>query len=146
MKKTFFWNSKRTGVLFAALSLLLCGCADAAPAPPPPVRQVVTEVDVVCLGDAGRLTRHYTDPEKMEKVLNCLRLAASRELTEEPKQAPSGSSFRIILTLSDGSRVRYRQKKDFLLQKEDGPWQRIDPEQAAGLERLLEKTPGDDKR
>lgn len=125
----------------AGFGLLGCGKAPSPAAPPP--RRVVTQVDVTRNGPDRPLRRHYTQPGKMEEVLNYVRLLQSRIPSDRNPDAVPGALYQITLTLSDGGTVSYRQKGGLMLQKEAGPWQKIDPDLAMGFDELLEKTPSD---
>ena len=79
----------------------------------------------------------------MEYVLLYLRLLEPTGKPETDPDALADAVFEINVTLSDGSRQVYRQKAHRYLSLNGGPWKTIDPEQAAGLYRLIAKVPSD---
>ncbi len=120
------------------LVFLFCGgCSRRVTIPQSTAHRVVTEVHVFYQNGPIRAQRHYVSSEKMQAVLNYLRLLNPYGILTPAPEDLSGSDFDIVLTYSDGSEKHYRQYADLYLQEGDGQWQQIDPKKAAELSRLL---------
>ena len=128
---------------FAAL-LLLCGCSRLDPVSPSlPVCRVVTGIDISYENGPIRVRRSYTASEKMQQVLNYLRIIDPYGPPEEDPETATGSSFRITLSYSDGCEKVYLQKADRFMKTDGGEWKRIDPKRARELSRILGQTESD---
>lgn len=124
--------------------MLLCGCSANAQGPEPtPPLCVVTQVDVTCRSPGDILERHYTQPQKMEAVLNYLRLLEYRGQADCDPEQLIGNAYKIMVQLSDGCSHCYYQRADQYLSRDRKPWERIDPDQARQLYLLLVELPGD---
>ena len=131
---------KRILKILCLIPVLLCGCGKKAAKP---VMQVVTGVDISCQYEDAQISRHYTKSPKMEYALLYLRLLDTGKPPEIDPNTLDKPVFEIAVTLSDGSKDIYRQKAHRYFSKNGRPWQTIDPEQAAGLYRLIAKVPSD---
>ena len=128
-------------ILFAA-AFLLGGCSRLETLPPS-VCRVVTGVSVDFENRGLRARRNYTAAEKMQQVLNYLRIIDPYGNPEEDPEAAGGSSFRITLTYSDGHQKVYLQKSDRFMKTDDGVWKKIDPDRAVELGRILGRMESD---
>ncbi len=131
---------KRFLKILCLIPVLLCGCGKKAVRP---VAQVVTGVDISCQYEDVQILRHYTKSPKMEYALLYLRLLEPGKPPEIDPDTLDDEIFEITVTLSDNSQQVYRQKAHRYFSKNGRPWQTIDPEQAAGLYRLMAKIPSD---
>lgn len=121
----------------------LTGCTYyAPPGEDHPVR-VVTQIDVAAT-QAGEIFQfHYTEPEKMQTILQYLRRLEPDQFTPITPDTFRTDAYEICLTLSDGSQTVYHQIYNEYLQKNGGPWQSIDRALAASLPQLLANMPSD---
>lgn len=133
---------KKLLIVLCLSATLLCGCGKKDP-PPEPLARVVTQVDISCQHGHTLIRRHYTDPDKMEYVLLYLRLLKPRGKPEQDPEQLEHAVFEITVHLSDGNKRHYRQKAHRYFSRDSRPWELIDPAQAAGLYRLMEKVPSD---
>ncbi len=126
------------------LILLICGgCSRQAAMPQSTTHRVVTEIHVFYENGPIRTQRHYFTSEKMQAVLNYLRLLNPYGVATESPNSVSGSNFDIVLTYSDGGEKRYRQHADRYLQEGNGQWRQIDPKKALELSRILSQMESD---
>lgn len=123
---------------------LLCLCLTGSLGPASGPRfPVVTRVDVECRQGPVRQRRHYTDPVKMEWILNYLRMHRSLGPAQTDPDRLEGDSYTIFLELTDGSRLVYFQQADRYLSKDFHPWQKVDPAWGRSLYYLLQTLPSD---
>ena len=124
--------------------LILCGCGrnhtqsgtDAG-------IRVVTSIDISGITDQEVLQLRYTTPEKIDVILNYLRILRQRgQAFTDPEQLP-GNSFWITLNLSDGQQQLYRQHADKFLSKNNAPWHYVRQEHAEYLLLILQAMPSD---
>lgn len=125
---------------FSAIILYGCGTDNAQPKT---LCRVVTQVDISCQTEHMLMQRHYTHPEKMEYVLLYLRLLKPSGKPDTDPDQLDKDVYNITVYLSDGTRRQYRQKAHRYFSRDSRPWEMIDPAQAAGLYRLMEKIPSD---
>ena len=113
------------------IMLFLSGCSAK------PQYKVVTQVEV----SSGETRYRYHTPKKMEKFLYYLR---SLE-TWGPAQLDelTGVDYQILLTFSDGSTKRYRQRGTQSLAINNGGWCKVKDERGSKLPLLLEAVPPD---
>lgn len=104
---------------------------------------LVTQVDVVCRREYSTLTRHYTQPRKIEPILNYLRLLTYHGRPDTDPERMAGNAYEITLHYASGRKSIYRQRAEQFLSKDGEPWERIRPEQASLLFPLLQNTPSD---
>jgi hypothetical protein len=88
--------------------------------------------------------RVYTSENKMQRVLDYLRLIDPYGRPAVDPEFVAGSQFHIELAFSDGSRKIYRQKADRYMQIDGGDWQTINPARAEELSLLLGQMESDE--
>ena len=89
--------------------------------------RVVTQILVEESGTGGNRLLTYEQPEQMRQLLNWLRLMELQDpVLIDPDTFRSGS-FRITLSLSDGTNARYQQLHREFIQKNNGPWRPMIP-------------------
>lgn len=125
-------------VTIISFSLLMGGSSPSRANP----GRVVAEITVAWTEEGDAFQRRYSGQGEMNKMLHYLRHLDPAE-DSVPEEMPAGPSYDIRLLLSDGSTVQYVQKSLFYLQKDSGPWQRIDPEEAIRLPLILAAIEGD---
>ena len=126
-------------MLLAAMVLCLSGCAEKRENGGP----VVCEVDVTCRRGKQMQQFQYTQPGKMEMVLDYLRLQPDLGPVDADPERYAGEQIRIDVILSDGTaRVYYQQAGQFM-SRQLHPWQRIDPQRAEAFSQKLRKTATD---
>ena len=126
-------------ILFCFSAVIMSGCVRKNA----PHTRVVTQVDISCRQENYALHRHYTDPQKMEYVLLYLRLLKPEGRADSPPALTSQDLYEIKISMSDGTQRNYRQLAHRYFRKDTGPWELIDPKQAAGLYFLMQKLPSD---
>lgn len=123
-------------VIFSVL--ILTGCAGGQGADASTVQpRVVTGITVTYENGPISARRYYTTSAKMRAVLNYLRWIDPYGVPQEDPSTVSGSSFRIILSYSDGREKLYLQKADRYLMEEGQSWKQIDPDKAMTLGQIL---------
>jgi len=132
------------GILLAAV-FLLGGCSRLETLSPS-VCRVVTGISVDFEHRGLRANRNYTAAEKMQQVLNYLRIIDPYGNPEEDPETAEGSSFRITLSYSDGHQKVYLQKSDRFMKTDNGNWKKIDPDRALELGRILGRLESDPVR
>ncbi len=123
-------------LLLTAVMLTGCGRRQA-------LAVVVERVDVVCAYGETTLLRSYSQSRKMTALLSYLQWLAPKHKADCDPAALPGDVYQLTLFLSDGGKTVYRQKTNGYLQKNDGPWESIDPEKGAVLHTLLEEMESD---
>lgn len=123
-----------------AFLMLLTGCTGQKEMPS--VR-VVTQVDVTCSRDGQLLHRRYTAQEKMEPLLNYLRLLEPRGRARVDPERTRGNAYQITLHFSHGAPTVYYQRCERFLSKNRHPWQEVDSQFAGELYPILRDTPAD---
>ena len=129
-------NKHRFLGILLAVFFLLSGCSRLETLSPS-VCRVVTGISVDFENRGLRASRNYTAAEKMQQVLNYLRIIDPYGNPEEDPETAEGSSFRITLSYSDGHRKVYLQKSDRFMKTDNGSWKKIDPDRALELGRIL---------
>ena len=124
-------------IFLAVMCLSGCGRRAAAPI------RVVTGVEITTRSGQHTLSRSYTQPKKIQKVLDYLRLQEGEGFADMDPERLTGTTFVIDVTLSDGSHSLYYQQGDRYLSKKYHPWQKINAERAADFYQMLRKTPTD---
>lgn len=120
-------------IILLLLFFCLCGCSKQQR----PACNVVTQIDITCTYGNQQLQRCYTDSEKMQAVLLYMRLLRNDKTADTAAQPLAATDFQITVSMSDGTKRFYHQKDYRFFQKNDGGWQRIPPEQAMELYRLI---------
>lgn len=126
--------------IFALLTVLLTGCAVQ---PQEPSVRVVTRVDVTCNRDGQLLQRQYTETEKMQPLLNYLRLLEPRGLATVDPELVRGNAYEITLHFSQGAPTVYYQHSERFLSKNRHPWQKVDSHLSGELYPILRDLPSD---
>ena len=93
--------------------------------------RVVTQIQVTTVHDGQSIAKTYTGNDELESILTYLRLTAPTAKIEYEPDSFRSDSYTFILFYSDGNHTTYRQIYHDYLQKDSGPWQRIDAK--AGL-------------
>lgn len=124
-------------ILVLLATLLLAGCTPGDHSQQAPSCRIVEQIDVEFEDGPIRAVRHYTDPEKMRRVLNYLRSLMPLSPAQEAPEDSVGSLFRITLSHSDGCRRIYEQRSGRFLSENNGPWMRINPQKAQELSLIL---------
>ena len=138
-------NFKKIWIL-ATLCVLLAGCrSSASQQNADPICRVVTKVSVTYENGAIHANRFYTSAEKMQRILNYLRLIDPYGHPAEDPESSGGSNYRITLSYSDGCEKTYLQKSDRYLKEDGGPWKKIDPTEAEELGRLMGQMESDEQ-
>jgi len=126
------------------LAFLLCGCSGGKSVlSSAPDCRVVTGISVQFESGPIRFQRTYNASEKMQQILNYLRVIDPYGPPEEDPETAAGSSFRIELSYSDGCSKTYLQKGDRFMKEEGQAWKRIDPKRARELSQILGQMEGD---
>ena len=120
---------------------LLSGCGKTVPKPDTP--SVVTLVEVSALQNGKVVHYRYTQDDKMQAILSYLRSLRPGVYVPIEAETFRSDAYRISLTLSDGRIKIYHQLYDEFMQKDNGPWQRIDSARASSLPQLLKLIPSD---
>ena len=107
------------------------------------VPSLVVQIDVVCRREYSTFTRHYTQPRKIEPILNYLRMLTYHGRPETDPERLAGNAYEITLYYVNGQTSTYRQRADRYLSKDGQPWEKLRPEQAGLLFPLLESTASD---
>lgn len=121
------------------IMIALFGCQAQSPASP----RIVASVTVNWDREGHSFTRHYTDTEKMEAVLEYLRLLKTEQPAEAVFEYPEDASYCITVSLLDGTAHTYRQQQHRFFRREQMPWQEISPAQAAQLYGVLRQNKSD---
>ena len=109
------------------LLILLCSQLHPGyPTQPPKNVQVVTQIRLQATHDAKTVEKTYTDEESMVAILNYLRLLDPYEQDFIDPSTFRADAYEITLCYSDGTRRTYRQLYDEYLQKDGGPWKKIE--------------------
>lgn len=120
-------------ILVFLFVFLLAGCAKREQKPP----AVVTKVNVIYNHAGFDIMRSYTDTEKIEEILEYLRLQKTVGRAEMDPERLFGDVFRIEVLLSDGQRRVYRQYANRYISKDNRPWRKIKPGYGSGLYKIL---------
>lgn len=137
MEKT----AERTLILWVFVILItFCGCRQ-EPLETNPECVVVQRIEL----SRGALQRVYTQNEKMEKVLDYLRMADPYGQPEEDPLTTPGSRYQIRIYCSDGQQKSYYQISDRFLSSDGIHWQKIKKGMEGQLDALL-AMPSDEKK
>ena len=142
MNMGYFKKISIGGMVYAMVVLLLGCCSVCAPRRHTPYR-VIAEIQVVYQNQALETRQQFTQPEKLQRIVDYLRRIDPYGTPIEAPETVAGSDFYITLLYSDGSQRRYHQRADRYMRVEQGAWKRIDPDKALELSRLLGSMPSD---
>ena len=138
MRRIFLWILCVCG--------LLSGCYRKEPERPAetePLCRYVIRADVICRTGNVSQAKQYIREEKLQSVLNYLRLLEDvGDVPGLPKDV-SGADYEILLYFSDGSCRVYRQKGAAYLSQDGGPWQILKQRQGSRLYTLFKLLPSD---
>ena len=123
--------------------LMVCICLSGCGKKEDPAVRVVTQVEIVCRSPQDVLYRRYTQPKKICRVLNYLRLQKGMGPADEDPEKLTGHVWKINVILSDGSRGVYYQHGGRYLSKKYHPWQKIDSGLATEFFQTLQMIPTD---
>lgn len=90
------------------------------------------------------MTRQYSQPHKIQPVLQYMRLLKREGHADTDPEMLIGDRFDITLYYSDGQRKIYRQRSNRYLSRNCAPWEKIDQDQAQRLYPMLQAMPSDD--
>ncbi len=138
---------RRISIFFPVLliCILVSGCIREN-TPPPTQSSIVTGITVTYENGPVQDKRWYTSSQKMRAILNYLRWIDPYGKPAEDPETLAGSSFRIILSYSDGREKQILQKADRYLWEEGKSWRQINPENALTLTKIIEDMPSDTQR
>lgn len=120
-------------VFLGAVLFTACATDNSAPS----AYRVVQEIRIVYQNSGLYRSWHFYSNEKMEAILNCLRLLDPYGTPEEDPMLQTGSDLFITLVYSDNTTKVYHRRDDRFLQIGNGPWTRIDSDGALRLDALL---------
>ena len=133
---------KFTIILFLMAGLILPGCLSKSPAGNISGR-IVSGIDIYCQKPTCTITRHYTNPEKVEAVLHCIRLWHPKGPVNPEKDALQGDLYEIVVYLENGTHRIYRQRAHTFAAKHLQSWGRIDGSLGLRLPFLMTLLPSD---
>ena len=126
-------------ILLTVLFLESCGITKPENLSP----RLVTGICVTYDSSGSRTEKRFTESHKMRAILNYLRWIDPYGAPEEDPEMISGTNFHITLQYSDGTEKNYRQKADRFMMEDNGRWEKIDPEKAVTLTKMLEEMESD---
>lgn len=104
--------------------------------------RIVTEISVQWIREEHTFQKTYTDPEKTDTLLLCLRALESGVGSTNPDQ-PTDTECTLRLLLSDGTTKIYQLSGIQHFRENGGVWRSIKPEAALHLYLVLAATPDD---
>ena len=125
-------------------ALLLSGCKPLQNQGEQPEFRVVVGVTLRYDNGPIKAQRVYTSENKMQQVLDYLRLIDPYGTPQEDPDTVPGSNYRITLYFSDGSQTDYFQKSDRYMLRAGDSWKKIDPARAEDLGRIMGQLESDD--
>lgn len=114
----------------------LFGCAS-TPSVSSVSQQLVQQIQIHCDGCEPPLALECTQPEKIRLILLTLRLLGPDFPARTDVDAIQGKTITLTLSCADGSRQYYRIRNHQYLQRNHGPWRKINAANANGLYQLL---------
>lgn len=127
---------KKLSFIFVLLAFLLPGKVHGAAED-----HIVTRVRVDCAHQDVQLFRNYTDTEKVETILNFLRLCKFAGLPESAPPARPDSRSVFTVSLAGGGQRVYELLDGQYFSKDGSPWELVEP--PASILSLLQTLPGD---
>lgn len=85
----------------------------------------------------------YCEPEKMSKILDCLRKMEFQGFAYEKPDQVKGGACKMTLHLSDGTQKEYQLRGGNYFARSDRPWQMVSSERVQELYALLHQISGD---
>lgn len=132
---------KTCATLILLLCLLLGGCSGTQPDAEP--LRVVTQIQVTGSQNGQIFQKTFTDTEKMEAVLHCIRRLDPGKATAITPDSFRTDAYEIVVSYSDGDKTVYRQLHHQYLQVDAQPYREITEGPAIQLALLLAQLPGD---
>ena len=131
---------KRAFLIFIfIMATLLYGCSfHSSNTASQPLCRIVTQITVIQQDDADSTQKLYTDGDKMQSILNYLRLIDPYGSPSVDPKTVEGNTVRIIVSHSDGFEQVYEQKADRFMTVNGGRWMCIDSEKAQALHALID--------
>ncbi len=127
---------KRILTVVFICALLLTGCAKT------PGVKLVSQISVDW--EWGAADRIYTDPQKIQRVLNQMRQLGQRFAADRDPVQLSDPTVTLTVSFTDGSCHRHQLRGDRYIQTDSLLWQQADPAQIQRLQFLLKALPGDE--
>ena len=126
------------------LSMLLCGCADGAPAPQEaPLCRVVTQVEVREEIPFVGNQRLYRTQENINQILTGITKLGHKFQVGEMPPPWEHDSYRITLYFSDGNQKIYRYHPLRYLYIPHRGWTRLNEDRSADFLTLLQQLPAE---
>ena len=122
-------------------AFLFAGCKKEPP-PSPVSHGLVTQIEIT---RSDGFTRHYTAQEKIDAVLDYLRLLRPLGPIPPTREALKENAYEIVVYLQDGSYRIHRQQSDCFAAKNGGYWGAINPDLGQCLPLLMAQFPSDPK-
>lgn len=132
-----------TIILFLLPGMVLSGCRKTTGGYVPPSR-IATAVDIYCQKPSGTLSRHYTDPGKVEAILHYVRLLDPQGPVKVTPEAMQGDLFEIVVHLQDGGTRVHLQRADSFAALHRRYWGTIHRSLGMRLPHLMALLPSDE--
>ncbi len=132
---------RRFWALAFLAAMTLHGCGGTQPDPEP--LRVVTQIQVTGSQNGQIFQKTFTDMEKMEAVLHCIRRLDPGKACEITPDSFRTDAYEIVVSYSDGDRTVYRQLYHQYLQIDSQHYREIKEGPAFQLAQLLNQLPGD---
>ena len=134
-------QKRKWAVLALVLCCLLNGCA--AKRVTQNTVRVVTQISVTAAHNNEIIQKVFNKPEKMETILNYLRLLDPYLPSKYEAETFRSDAFEIIVRYSDGNHTTYHQIYHDYLKTDSGAWLRINSAYGSKLLSILENMPTD---
>ena len=105
--------------------------------------RVVDRIEVRWEGEEKPFNRIYTNPEKMQAILNGIRRIGQKSSAKTDPETLKNEQYTITLIYSDESTYCYQTKSDRYICCGQEPWQQTNPDRIAELHQLLRALPAD---
>ena len=125
------------------LAFLLAGCSAKKPAAQKQRNLTVVRVEVRGRHENEAVRRNYESQEKMNAVLNYLRLLKVRGRIKKTPVQTTYDAYDIYLHYAGGGKSCWRIRQDRYYCQNTAPWQLLAPQQAGKLFPLLFAMPSD---
>ena len=135
--------TRRITALCFMVVFMLSGCA-AASGRGDIRSQMVTRVQVQSHGSEESIQRNYIHTDKIRMCLLALRTLGPDFPAMTDVDALQGKTLVIRMYCADDSVITYRIKNNLYLQKNDGPWRRINIDQFAGFWQMVVQMASDE--
>ena len=134
---------KKILALFTCL-LLLCACSGHDLINLDTRREHITAIRISTTPEDPELERVYTSPEKIDALSEYLEfLDLSDDYKGYDPDDYVGMTWLITVQYDDQDDVVHRHIGDLMFKTDDGPWYKMDREQAMMLATIVEETPSD---